>query len=138
DAGAGPHLSGQLSECPEFVGHTRSGDWPGGPQIRRERPRQHHDRGKCRVPGRHDLSDDGCRHAAAHFRPRLRASPTRQLVSAAELSGRSMNQTIAIARAWQFSKRERTWLWVSFFVILLFGANLEKRTALRRVPMTDL
>jgi hypothetical protein len=49
-----------------------------------------------------------------------------------------MNETIAIARAWHFSKRERTWLWVSFVVILLFGANLEKRTALRRVPMTDL
>src|SRR5712672_180785 len=43
-----------------------------------------------------------------------------------------------ILRGWQFSRRERTWLWISLFLVLAFGANLEKRTALRRVPMTDL
>ena len=38
----------------------------GGPQIRRQRPRQHHDRRKCRLPGRHHLPHDRPRHAPAH------------------------------------------------------------------------
>jgi hypothetical protein len=48
------------------------------------------------------------------------------------------NDEPVILRGWKFSRRERTWLWVSLFLVLAFGANLEKRTALRRVPMTDL
>jgi hypothetical protein len=40
--------------------------------------------------------------------------------------------------SWRFRRGERVGLAVGLFVILVFGANLEKRTALRRVPMTDL
>ncbi|HEY3855024.1 MAG TPA: glycosyltransferase family 87 protein [Verrucomicrobiae bacterium] len=41
-------------------------------------------------------------------------------------------------RRWSFTPRERTWLAVALFLVLAFGANVEQRTALRRVPMTDL
>ncbi len=41
-------------------------------------------------------------------------------------------------RAWRFSFRERLWLIVAAILVLAFGVNLEVRTALRRVPMTDL
>ena len=40
--------------------------------------------------------------------------------------------------AWRFRRSERLGLAVALFAILVFGANLEKRTALRRTPMTDL
>ncbi len=39
---------------------------------------------------------------------------------------------------WQFGRGERRGLVLAAVVILAFGALLEKRTALRRVPMTDL
>jgi alpha-1,2-mannosyltransferase len=39
---------------------------------------------------------------------------------------------------WRFTRGERIALAVALFFVLLFGANLERRTALRRVPMTDL
>jgi hypothetical protein len=41
-------------------------------------------------------------------------------------------------QGWRFSRRERFWLGASLCGILAFGANVEQRTALRRVPMTDL
>lgn len=40
--------------------------------------------------------------------------------------------------SWRFRRGERLGLAVALFIILVFGANLEKRTALRRTPMTDL
>lgn len=40
--------------------------------------------------------------------------------------------------SWKLSRSERIWLVVGAFGLVLFGANLEKRTALRREPMTDL
>jgi alpha-1,2-mannosyltransferase len=39
---------------------------------------------------------------------------------------------------WNFSRRERVWFAVGICLIIAFGAVLERRTALRRVPMTDL
>jgi len=39
---------------------------------------------------------------------------------------------------WRFSRRERRHLVLAGTVILAFGALIEKRTALRRAPMTDL
>jgi hypothetical protein len=39
---------------------------------------------------------------------------------------------------WQFSRAEQWGLVLALAVILAFGALIEKRTALRRVPMTDL
>ena len=39
---------------------------------------------------------------------------------------------------WQLSRNERRWFVVGICVALIFGIILEKRTALRRVPMTDL
>lgn len=49
-----------------------------------------------------------------------------------------MNTTQESRRGWHLSGRERTWLAVGLFACLVFGVNLEKRTALRRTPMTDL
>ncbi len=40
--------------------------------------------------------------------------------------------------AWRFSGRERIWIAVALVVIMVFAAVLERRTALRRMPMTDL
>jgi hypothetical protein len=39
---------------------------------------------------------------------------------------------------WQFSRCERRWLLAGVLGLVLFGAILEKRTALRHQPMTDL
>ncbi len=41
-------------------------------------------------------------------------------------------------RRWRFNRSERVWLSVALFLVLAFGANVEQRTALRRMPMTDL
>jgi hypothetical protein len=41
-------------------------------------------------------------------------------------------------RLWRFRRIERVWLTVGLLALLLFGANVEQRTALRRTPMTDL
>jgi len=41
-------------------------------------------------------------------------------------------------RPWNFSRRERIWLAVALCVLVIFGIYLERRTALRRIPMTDL
>ncbi len=49
-----------------------------------------------------------------------------------------MNTTPEIPRGWFFSRCEWIGLALGLIVVLAFGANLEKRTALRRVPMTDL
>ncbi len=40
--------------------------------------------------------------------------------------------------AWRLNRREASILSLAFLIILGFGFNLELRTALRRVPMTDL
>ena len=42
------------------------------------------------------------------------------------------------SEGWSFSRAERIGLAVALFVIVAFGANLEQRTALRRMPMTDV
>ncbi len=63
-----------IPEHPKLLGDARAGDRPGGAEIRRQRPGQHHDRGKRRVPGRHDLSHGRGGHAAADPRRRLRAA----------------------------------------------------------------
>jgi len=39
---------------------------------------------------------------------------------------------------WQFTGQERNWLLAGLFGLVIFGVNLEKRTALRHQPMTDL
>src|SRR5512143_3378061 len=39
---------------------------------------------------------------------------------------------------WEFSRREKSWLAFAAFLLLLFGGLVERRTALRRMPMTDL
>src|ERR1035438_7971938 len=39
---------------------------------------------------------------------------------------------------WNFNRRERVWLAVGICLLIGFGVNLERRTALRRIPMTDL
>jgi hypothetical protein len=39
---------------------------------------------------------------------------------------------------WKFSRCERSWLLAGVLGLILFGAILEKRTALRHQPMTDL
>jgi hypothetical protein len=39
---------------------------------------------------------------------------------------------------WRFTRVERIGLALALFFVLLFAANLERRTALRRMPMTDL
>jgi len=41
-------------------------------------------------------------------------------------------------RCWSFSRRERIWLAVGLCLLIGFGAYVERRTALRRIPMTDL
>lgn len=55
-----------------------------------------------------------------------------------EESGPPAPETAIVKGGWQFSRRERWALVLAATVILAFGALLEKRTALRRVPMTDL
>lgn len=42
------------------------------------------------------------------------------------------------SRRWCFSCREKAWIAFVMFGLLVFGINLEQRTALRRMPMTDL
>jgi alpha-1,2-mannosyltransferase len=39
---------------------------------------------------------------------------------------------------WRLSQTEGRWMLLALTAVLAFGANLEKRTALRREPMTDL
>jgi hypothetical protein len=63
---------------------------------------------------------------------------TGDLIPTQRLRLASMNTARAKPCGWCFSRRERLWLAVALCGILAFGANLEKRTALRRVPMTDL
>ena len=45
---------------------------------------------------------------------------------------------MSMTSAWRFRGRERAWLAVGLFACLVFCAILERRTALRRTPMTDL
>ena len=49
-----------------------------------------------------------------------------------------MYTTPASPRAWRLGRGERIGLGLGFCFILAFGINLEYRTALRRIPMTDL
>jgi hypothetical protein len=49
-----------------------------------------------------------------------------------------LNTTPETRSRWHFRRGERIGLAAAFCVVLAFGANLEKRTALRRTPMTDL
>jgi hypothetical protein len=53
-------------------------------------------------------------------------------------AGTILNTISDKKRHWSFNRRERIWLTVGVCLIIAFGANLEHRTALRRVPMTDL
>jgi hypothetical protein len=39
---------------------------------------------------------------------------------------------------WSFTRRERIWLTVGICLLIAYGVLLERRTALRHVPMTDL
>jgi hypothetical protein len=49
-----------------------------------------------------------------------------------------MNLELKSLRAWHFNGWERVWLTAGLFALIVFGANVEQRTALRRTPMTDL
>src|SRR5690349_20441760 len=44
----------------------------------------------------------------------------------------------AFPRGWRLSRCERSWLLAGALGLVIFGAVLEKRTALRHQPMTDL
>jgi cyclic dehypoxanthinyl futalosine synthase len=57
-----------------FTNVQRPGDRPGSVEIRRERPRQHYDRGKRCEPGRYHLPHDRRRHATIDPRPRVRTA----------------------------------------------------------------
>src|SRR5258706_7903383 len=50
----------------------------------------------------------------------------------------TMTATCRSPTRWQFRPRERLWLLGFLLLFLIYGAILEHRTALRRVPMTDL
>jgi len=49
-----------------------------------------------------------------------------------------MNALPDPSRGWSFSRKESVWLVIGLFALAAFGANVERRTALRRTPMTDL
>jgi hypothetical protein len=51
---------------------------------------------------------------------------------------KTLNTTSEKTRRWNFSTRERICLAVGFCLLIAFGIYLERRTALRRIPMTDL
>ena len=54
------------------------------------------------------------------------------------LSNETLNSMSENKRRWNFSRRERIWLAVGICLLIGFGACMERRTALRRIPMTDL
>ena len=66
DPGGSAHLSGQFCQRAEFVGDAGPGPRPGGVEVWRQRPGQHHDRGERGFPGGHELPDDRRRHAPAY------------------------------------------------------------------------
>ena len=49
-----------------------------------------------------------------------------------------MNSVNTCKPGWKFNRREKVAMTAVLLVGVMFGANLEQRTALRRVPMTDL
>lgn len=51
---------------------------------------------------------------------------------------KTLNTTSKKKLRWKFSRRENIWLAVGLCLLIAFGINLERRTALRRIPMTDL
>ena len=48
-----------------------------------------------------------------------------------------MSNPLATSR-WKFSRPEKSWLAIAAVVLLAFGGLMERRTALRHAPMTDL
>ena len=85
-AGPVPHLPGQHREHPKFMGDAGIGHRTGRAEIRRQRSRQHHDRGERRIPGRHHLPHGRGGHETPHHRTRLRTSPAGQLVQSPQLN----------------------------------------------------
>ena len=70
DAGDLPDLPGQYPKCAVLLGDTGIEDLPGGPALRRQRRRQHHDRGERRLGG--GRAQQGVRGRAAADHPRCR------------------------------------------------------------------
>ena len=73
-----------LDEFPQrsvVLGDARAEDLPGRTSIRRQRCRQHHDRGERRLAGRRAQSRQRRRPAADHPRCRLRAQAARYALS---------------------------------------------------------